>query len=935
MLLACLLTLLLTSVAAAPLGRWLGRSAGYVLAVPLLGVAVLLTTAVVDAGVVTQSVAWMPTLDVHLAMRADGLSLLFALLVTVVGAAVLVYSARYLGTGRQSSFYVLMTAFAAAMLALVLADDVVVLFVAWEATTFCSFFLIARSGTHAQEPALRTLLVTVFGGLLLLAGVITMAVATGTTQLSAIITATVWADNPTLTTVVAVLIAVAAFTKSAQFPFQAWLPDSMVAITPVSTYLHAAAMVKAGIYLLLRFSPLFHGVTIWHVLLITCGVITAVIGATAALRRFDLKELLAYSTISQLGFLVAVIGVGTTYALTAAVIHTLAHALFKAALFMFVGVLDHEAGTRDIRELARLRLTMPVTKAAITLAALSMAGVPPLLGFVSKETLFTAFPETPGPAWTGVLVTAVMALAAIFTFVYCGRIVFGTFTGDGSRGTIREASPLLWGAPTLLAAAGLALGVAPFVLDPLASSAVTAASRSDVHTHLALWHGVNTALVISLVIIGVGTALVANRVRLEPVVARLRFPFSALDIIDATRAGIITAGTRIGKFSGTTSPRLHLGIPAVVITGMAAYGLTQVGSLPPVIGSTSRPFDWVLVVLILAGTIATVRARTRIAAIVVTGVVGFSMTLWFFTLGAADVALTQLLVEILTLCVMVLLLRRLPRRFSTDAPRRRIPAIIIAVGAGLATVVAVWALTGRRELSAAAEYYLTQGEETTGGANIVNTILVDFRALDTLGELSVLGVAGVAIATLLYSRKPIPIHSADLDEHSPLADSRRNTVFVRSLSRVLGPLVVLMSLLLLLRGHQEPGGGFIAALIGGAGFTLLYLAAPSDTAARVRLPFLKLIGAGIVTGVGTGLIGYAKGSFLTPIHMEILGWHTTTALVFDLGVYLSVIGVILAALNLLGRQHRVSQQLAWHDPDDPGFVHDDTSTHDTEEVTTR
>lgn len=397
MLLACLLTLLLTSVAAAPLGRWLGRSAGYVLAVPLLGVAVLLTAAVVDAGVVTQSVAWMPTLDVHLAMRADGLSLLFALLVTVVGAAVLVYSARYLGAGKQSSFYVLMTAFAAAMLALVLADDVVVLFVAWEATTFCSFFLIARSGTHAQEPALRTLLVTVFGGLLLLAGVITMAVATGTTQLSAIITATVWADNPTLTTVVAVLIAVAAFTKSAQFPFQAWLPDSMVAITPVSTYLHAAAMVKAGIYLLLRFSPLFHGVTIWHILLITCGVITAVIGATAALRRFDLKELLAYSTISQLGFLVAVIGVGTTYALTAAVIHTLAHALFKAALFMFVGVLDHEAGTRDIRELSRLRLTMPVTKAAITLAALSMAGVPHCLGSSPKKHSSPLSQKHPAP----------------------------------------------------------------------------------------------------------------------------------------------------------------------------------------------------------------------------------------------------------------------------------------------------------------------------------------------------------------------------------------------------------------------------------------------------------------------------------------------------------------------------------------------------------
>ncbi len=927
MLLACVLTIFLSSAAAAPLGKWLGRSAGWLLALPLLAVAAILVSQFSAESALTQTVSWMPTLGVDLALRLDGLSLLFALLVLVIGAAVMFYSAKYLGKGKQSSFYVLMTLFAAAMLLLVLADNVVVLFVAWEATTLCSFFLISRSGTHAQEPAIRTLLVTAAGGLSLLAAVVTMSVVTGTTQLSEILVSSAWSDNSTFATTVAALLAVAAFTKSAQFPFQAWLPDSMVAITPVSAYLHAAAMVKAGIYLLLRFSPALDGVMLWHVLLITSGVITALIGAIAALRRYDLKELLAYSTISQLGLLVTMIGVGTEYALTAAVVHTAAHALFKSALFLFVGVIDHDAGTRDIRELATMRLNMPVTKVAVTLAALSMAGVPPLLGFISKESMFTAFLDAPGPAWIGVSVTVLTAIAAVFTFVYSGRIVFGAFGGDGSQRTVPEASPLFWGPPAFTAAAGLVFGLVPHLLDPLASAAASSAVGSEVHTHLALWHGINAALFVSLAVLTTGAVLVAYRTRLEPLVTRLRFPFSALDVVDATRAGIIETGVRLGKLSGTTSPRLHLAIPAVVVSLIAVYGATHLHTLPPIVGETSRPLDWVLVILVAAGTIATVRAQTRISAAVVTGVVGFSMTLWFFTLGAADVALTQLLVEILTLCVMVLLLRRLPRRFSVEPVRKRIPAAVIAISAGLATTFGVWALTGRRDLSPAAQYYLQEGEQTTGGANIVNTILVDFRAFDTLGELSVLGIAGVAIAALLTSRKPVAIRSADLDEDSPLADSRQNTVFVRSITRWVGPLVVIMSVILLLRGHQEPGGGFIAALIGGAGFTLLYLAAPSDTAARIRLPYLSLIGAGVVIGTGTGLLGYLEGSFLTPIHFYIFEMHFTTALIFDVGVYLSVVGVILAALNLLGRQHRLGQQHAW------------TSDHDTtdknEEVSSR
>jgi multicomponent Na+:H+ antiporter subunit A len=913
----CLSVLVLACLLAGPATRLLGRAAGAALAVPLLVAAALIWSARPGPGAdaVEQRVPWLPTLGADLALRLDGLSVVFALLVLVIGAAVLLYAARYLGSaGRHGSFFVLMTAFAAAMLLLVLADDLVVLFVAWELTTLCSFFLIARSGPDAREPAIRTLLVTAAGGLSLLAAVVVMAVGTGTTRISAVLAHSAWQDGG-FATAVAVLLAVAAFTKSAQLPFQAWLPDSMVAATPVSAYLHAAAMVKAGIYVLLRFSPVLAGVPVWTVLLVTAGLATALLGAAGALRRHDLKELLAYSTVSQLGLLVAMIGVGTPAALTAAVVHTVAHALFKSALFLLVGVVDHEAGTRDVRELAALRTRMPVTVTALALAAASMAGVPLLLGFISKESMFEAFLHVPGPGWLTALVVTAAALTSVLTFAYSGRLVLGARGGRSGR-LVPEASVTLWGVPALLALGGLVLGVAPFLLDDLVTAGAAAAGSADDPVHLALWHGLTPALGISAGVLALGTGLVVARRRVDRITAPLALPVSGLAVVDRTRAGIIRVGGVVAGWSGSTSPYRHLAVPVlglVVIAGAGAWGAR---SLPPVVGDTSRPMDWVLVVLVAAGVVGAVRAATRLAAVVVVGVVGFAMTLWFVVLGAADVALTQLLVEILTVTVMVLVLRRLPSRFAAERERRRLPAVVLAVAAGAATTFGVWALTGRREPSAAAEYFLAEGAEVTGGANLVNTILVDFRALDTFGELTVLGVAGVVIAALLHVRHPTPVRSAELDDSSPLSDARANTVFARTATRVLGPVVVLVSVVLLLRGHQEPGGGFIAALVAGAGFALLHLSAPSDAAGRLRWPYLALIGSGIVVAAGTGAAGYLDGSFLAPLHVDVLGVKLTSALVFDVGVYLTVIGVVLAALNLLGRRRRVP-----HDDDPSPDVH--------------
>ncbi len=899
------LGLALLAVIATPLAGRAGRNAGFYLSLPLAAAAAALVGAWLSGDARAQW-DWIPALGVQFALHLDGLALLFGLLVTVIGAGVLFYAARYLGAGVQTRFYLLMTVFALAMLALVLTDDVVVLFVAWEATTLCSFFLIARSGPHAREPAIRTLLVTAMGGLSLLAAVVTMAVAAGTTSITQILAAPFWSEQPVVTAWVAVLLAIAAFTKSAQFPFQAWLPDSMAAITPVSAYLHAAAMVKAGIYLLLRFSPVLREDALWMALLIASGAITALLGAWGAMRQSDLKALLAYSTISQLGLLVLLIGVGTEEALTAAVVHTIAHALFKAALFMVVGVIDHRAGTREIHELARLRIRMPVTVAAGIAAAVSMAGVPPLLGFVSKESMFDALLAAPGPSWLPAVATTAAVLTAVLTFAYAGRFVLGML-GRGPGDVVAEARTAFWAVPALLAAGGVLLGVLPGSLDPLIAPASSAAVGRDIAPYLELWHGFTPALLVSALVIASGTALVLLRRRTAPVFARRVLPFGGLDVVDHARTGTIAFGALVGRASGRLTVRRHLAIPVAVLVIIAVLLIPAVGALPASAAELMHPLDWVLVALVLAGTLGAVLAGTRVAAVVVTGVVGFAMTLWYFWLGAADVALTQLLVEILTVCVMVLILRRLPRRFHRDSRRRRISSGAVAIAAGAATTAGVLAFTGRRELSDAAEWFLRNAETETGGGNIVNTILVDFRALDTFGELTVLGIAGVAIAALLSSRPTveIPDDVPSSMRTSPIGGAAQNAVFAGSLARWVGPATVLVSIVLLLRGHYEPGGGFIAALVGGAGFALLYLAAPSDESARIRLPYLALIGGGVAIAALTGLAGYADGSFLRPLHLDVLGVKLTSALVFDVGVYLAVIGVVLAALNLLGvSRHR-------------------------------
>ncbi|GAA2042628.1 DUF4040 family protein [Yaniella flava] len=921
MLLTAVVLTLLAVVLAAPLSHWFGRNAGWLLWLPLAAAAWTLIQAFIGSGgEVVEYYPWIPDFfNVGFHLRLNGLSLVFGLLVLIIGAGVLFYSAKYLGKTKITSFYLSMSSFALAMLILVLANDLMVLYVAWEATTLASFFLIARSGSHARKPAVRTLLVTVLGGLALLAAVAVMIASAGTTVVTEVLGSDIWED-PTIVTWLVITVVLAAFTKSAQFPFQSWLPDSMVAISPVSAYLHAAAMVKAGIYLLLLFSPVLAGNTLWLVLLVGSGLITALMGAVAALRRYDLKELLAYSTMSQLGYLVALIGIGTPVAITAAILHTIAHALFKSALFLSIGVIDHEAGTRDMRMLTVRKMAMPATTTVIILGAASMAGLPPLLGFVSKESLFAAFLEAPLPGILPWVLTGIAVLTAVATFAYSGRFVLGamgkyrspqnwinTPRGSGANlQAVHEAPISFWGYPAVNASLSLVLGVVPFVLSGLVSAAATAAIGTQHNVELALWHGINPALMLSLIVIIIGSIAVWSLPRLEAFLVPRPLSFSGLGAVEKLRQATIDGGAVVSSWTSGLNPGRHLVVPSALLVVLALVGWMTIDDLPAQRDNLTRWTDWLLVAVVAVGVITTIRARTRVAAIVVVGTVGFSVTLWFFALGSVDVALTQLMVEILTVVVMVLLLHRLPKTFGRKEQISK-TAIIAAIGAGIAAFAGAYALTGRRGMSEPSQYFTEYGTEVTGGSNLVNVILVEFRALDTLGELTVLGVAGIAMAALLSSRRPNAVRTTPVLSTSPISDPHDNSVYLRAFSKIALPVLIALSILLLFRGHNDPGGGFVSALVAGAAFALLYLAAPNNETAPIRVPYMLLIGVGIVLGTAIGFIGFFEGSFFAPLQWEVFGYTIYSSLIFDFGVYFAVLGVILGALNMLGTQRGLEE----------------------------
>ncbi len=942
--------------------RWWGRNAAYLASAVLAALALWVAVQgveVVRGTPVTARVEWLPSVGVAIALRLDALSVLFAVIVLGIGAVVLAYAARYFAaddpaTGR---YLALLTLFAGAMFGLVLADDLIALFVFWELTSISSFFLIGGKGEGGRG-ATQALLVTGIGGLALLAGLLLIGQAAATMSLSAILADPLAVQGSRLAPAMIVLLLLGAGTKSAQFPFHFWLPGAMVAPTPVSTYLHAATMVKAGIYLLLRFTPVFGGVPLWRTSLVLVGLGTAVFGAVVATKQHDLKALLAYSTVSQLGFLTGLIGIGTPLALAAAGLHTLAHALYKSALFMSVGIIDHETGTRDLRELGGLRRQLPLVAATAGFAAVSMAGIAPLLGFVSKEEAFAAFLAGGGAGELAVVAITLAAVASVGTVAYSARFYLGVFEGE-VRSPAHAAPVAFVLPPALVAAAGLVLGAAVGWLDPLINAVGLATTGTDPLLHLALWHGLTLPLGISLGVVAVAAVLVARRERVQQLQDRVGLPAGA-DVFDHLYHSALALGRVVGRTSGSLAPAAYLYpiIAVLLVLGVGAATWPAVTITGP--PAPSQATDWAVVALLTACILGTIQARSRLGAIAALGMTGFLVAGWFVLLGAPDLALTQLLVETLIITVVVLVFRRLPQEFRRPGRVRVASAAVTAAAVGLFAGLATYTLTGRRPIAPIGARFLAEGEEVTGASNVVNTILVDFRALYTLGEVAVLAVATVGIFALtrLVRHDPVPqpeltvelepdathelyeaptrrgtaatrdaTHDVTPERAEPrprgvLADTRDadrvrprvparllhgagtiESVILQTVATSLELAIVAASVWLLLRGHNAVGGGFIGGLTAGAAVVLFYFSHGHERVWQNRkLRLTPLVGTGLLIALLYGLAGLAFGEGFLAGGKLVLGPITLAAsLVFDVGVYLVVIGMIVGIVRHLGQ----------------------------------
>ena len=912
------LVLAAAAFAASPLAvAVFDRRAGYPLAAVYAAAAVVLGMQlphIFDGEALTFRQVWVrnfisPGMDAAFAVRADALSAFFAMLALCVGAVVFTYSAAYLHSGRgNGSFYVIMSGFMLSVLLLVLSDDVALLFIAWELVSIGSFLLIARAGSGGEAGSYRTLLLTFTGGLLLLVTLAVSAIAAGTTSLSGILASEFWVARPELATTLAVLFALAGFTKAAQLPFHFWLPEAMAAATPVSAFLHAAAVVKAGVYLLLRMSTVFHDNQVWNVLLISVGMTTAVMASLFAVQKTDLKKLTAYSTVSHLGWIVATIGVGTPFALAAAVVHTAAHALFKSSLFMLIGVIDHQAGSRDVRRLGRMYKQMPFTFVSVVFGALSMAAVPPMLGFVSKEGMLEAFEQAPLSHAGVVVLLAAAGVGAVLTFTYSARLVLGAFV-DGPRdmSEVREAPVSLWLPAALPGVLSLPIVAVLGSLDEPVDAIVGAVTESP-HMHLALWHGVTTPLVISTIVLVLGCVGVVVRRSIYAVVDGREFlPFSGNSALQAFLKVLAKWGRISAQMANSFSPVRHMTYPLLVVLALATWVLINPGidgaPMPDRIPDSTSWGDAVALVVVACAVFGLVRTRNRMFAAILLGVAGVGVTLQILLLGAPDVALTQFMVELLVVVIIMMVVRFQPASFKPAGQRHVLVSAVLAVAMGAAAGVAVWTMMGRNQRPELAMWYLNNAPEVSGGDNIVNTILVEFRALDTMGELSVLGMAGVVIAAVVGS---IPKHPFARGTNPPkwgLAGV--NSIPLMQLVRVLVPVLVVAAVVIFFRGHNAPGGGFIAALVAGAALMLRYVARPTDSPVLPEPWPLRLTGFGILIALGTGLWGLvAKGSFLYAIHGHIGSEHLSSSMLFDVGVFMAVIGMLSLAITDMGGPER-------------------------------
>ncbi|MEA1052092.1 hydrogen gas-evolving membrane-bound hydrogenase subunit E [Lamprobacter modestohalophilus] len=927
--------------------------------------AALLSLSSIAAGEIWRvGMSWLPTLGLELALRLDDLALLMVLLVSGIGLLVNLYARYYLPEDApRGRFFALMLLFQAAMLGLVMADNLLLLLIFWELTSLLSFLLIGFDSTSAEarRGARTALLVTASGGLALLAAFLLLGSVVGSFSISEVLAAgeQVRADPLLLPILLLILLGVA--TKSAQVPFHVWLPAAMAAPTPVSAYLHSATMVKAGVFLLARLFPVFAESPPWVPLVGGLGLTTFVFGAYAALFQQDLKGLLAYSTISHLGLITFLFGLGTPLGAVAGLFHLINHTVFKASLFMAVGIIDHETGSRDLRRLRGLYAYLPITGGLAMIAAAAMAGVPLLNGFLSKEMFFSETLHSLHIADWPLLLKAVLPIAAILGAVlsvaYSLRFIHDTFFNgpypvDDPELRYPPHEPAEWmRLPVeVLAALCVVIGVLPQqTIEPILQLGVIGMLGDLPEFHLAIWHGLSPAFLMSGLVLAGGVLIYVRRRPLFAAHERhfpehhfpehhfpdRHFPehhfqdHRAESLSQQLTAGLLGLGRRLHPWlqpvslQHSTAWLLAAGVGLGILGWLAAQpptgsalaqapnAATPTATTPasgaPEAAVLAMPIDIVSIaaaVVLVAATFILLRQRAqRVFAVVLTGVIGLIVSLAFVHFSAPDLALTQLAVELVTTLLLVLVLAVLPRGDSQPVAhwrRRRDLFIAALVGSGSAALTVSML---QHQTPGSGEGYLRLAEPAAGAANAVNAILVDFRAFDTLGEITVLTIAAATVMVLLAGLQLPPLER--------IGDRARESVhplLFSMVSRPVLPAALMLAAYLLLRGHQAPGGGFVAGLIIGTAFIVQQIATGRAWSQRqLHRQTQRLIGAGLLLALATGLAALLFGRpFLTSAFwhgsLPLLGeLRLTSTLLFDIGVMMIVSGTLLLVLDGLGR----------------------------------
>lgn len=737
--------------------------------------------------IITERAAWIPSLGIHIDFYVDGLGLLFALLITGIGSLVVLYSVFYLSKEKEklNQFYVFLLLFMGAMLGVVLSDNLIVLYSFWEFTSLSSFLLIGywNERERSRYGAQKSLLITVFGGLSLLGGIILLAIMGNTFSIRELIAQSGELMDHPLFTPALLLVLLGAFTKSAQFPFHIWLPDAMEAPTPVSAYLHSATMVKAGIYLVARLSPVFAESGIWFWLVSIAGLITLFWGSFSAIKQTDLKGILAFSTISQLGLIMSLLGLGAAAlhyeslgeniylaATVAAVFHLINHATFKGSLFMVAGIIDHETGTRDIRKLGGLMQLMPITFTVAVIGAFSMAGLPPFNGFLSKEMFLASMVDVLElnifnmETW-GMLFPVLAWVASVFTFIYSMIVVLKPFTGKLQLNLLdkkpHEAPIGMLISPIILASLVIIFGIFPnllssSIIEPAVAGIQPSLVGPDFQVHIAFWHGFQPELWMTVGIIAFGIILYKTFPKWQKIHQWMPERLSLNALYDNGLRGLERSASSVMKFLMTGSIRTYL--LSIFLFFILSLGFTlywkdafklDTGNLAPI-----GLYEWVLAAITVIGSIAILFARSRLTSIIILGAVGYTISLFFVLLRAPDLALTQLVIETISVSLFLLCFFHLPLMASRKEERMtfRLNNALISIGVGVMVTLIALSAHSNKLFDSISSYYLENAYKEAGGKNVVNVILVDFRGLDTMFEITVLSIAALGIFAMIKLR---------------------------------------------------------------------------------------------------------------------------------------------------------------------------------------